>query len=268
MAKIKGRVVVCTGAGQGIGKTVAEFLAKEGASVAVVDVNAEAARNVSDAICAAGDNAIAVAADVCNEASIKKMIGETVDTFGRIDGLYNGAGIAGQTADIHEQTVEFWNQIIAVNLTGSFMCIKFAVPEMIKAGGGSIVNVSSTAGFRVSDYGHAPYIASKHAIVGLTKAAAVDLAEHAIRVNAVAPGPIRTSMIQEYLDSAPGLESYMTNRLPLARLGKTEEIAKMVSFLMSDDAAYCTGSIYEVNGGDMAGTAKQQQLVLQQHFLQ
>ena len=256
MAKLTEQVIVCTGAGQGIGKTVAEVLAKEGASVAVVDVNAEAARNVSDAICAAGDNAIAVATDVCDEASIKNMIAKTVESFGKINGLYNGAGIAGPTADIHEQTVEVWNQIIAVNLTGAFHGCRAALRQMSARGTGCIINMSSQSG-KQGNSQYAAYCASKFGIIGLTQSLAIEFAPQGIRVNALCPGVVMTPLWDEMLGAYAkkrNLEEndvipYMESKVPLGRLATVSDVSAAAVFLASADASYFTGQSINVSGG-------------------
>jgi NAD(P)-dependent dehydrogenase (short-subunit alcohol dehydrogenase family) len=250
---LDGRVVFCTGAGNGIGREVAVGLAAQGAVVAVADVNGQAAQQVATYIETQGGTAIWLPTDITAPESVTASVARTHEEFSRIDGLYNGAGIAEDTAVLHEQSDDVWTRVLNVNLRGAINCIQAVAPLMLAGGtGGAIVNVSSGAGLRATDPGHAPYIASKHAVVGLTKAAAVDYGKYGIRVNAIAPGPTRTDLILNHLKQNPDAEARITGRILLARLAEPPEIAAMAIFLFSQLASFCTGGVYEVNGGELA----------------
>jgi NAD(P)-dependent dehydrogenase (short-subunit alcohol dehydrogenase family) len=193
-----------------------------------------------------------VVADVVDPAQAAGAVEKTLAGFGRIDGLYNGAGVAGPTRAFHETDDATWRKVMDVNLLGSVNFIRAVAPVMIGQRGGAIVNVSSGAGLRATDAGHAPYVTSKHAVIGMTKAAAVEYARHGIRVNAIAPGPTATEMVRKYVADNPGVDEHLRKRILLGRLGEPDEIARMALFLFSDAASFCTGAVYEVNGGELA----------------
>jgi NAD(P)-dependent dehydrogenase (short-subunit alcohol dehydrogenase family) len=250
---IAGRAIICVGAGNGIGRCVAAGLAARGARVAVADIDGAAAEAVAGSLRDAGGTALAVTVDIRDERSVTAMVDRARTELGVINGLYNGAGVAEATAIFHEQTPPVWERVFGINLLGTVNCIRAVAPVMIDGGaGGSIVNVASGAGLRATDPGHAPYVASKHAVVGMTKAAALDYAPYGIRVNAIAPGPTRTDLIVNHLRHNPAAEPHITGRILLGRLAEPEEIAAMALFLFSAEASFCTGAIYEVNGGELA----------------
>ncbi|MGA0019183.1 MAG: SDR family NAD(P)-dependent oxidoreductase [Steroidobacteraceae bacterium] len=249
---ISGKVVICTGAGAGIGRAVALALAERSARLALVDVSESAAESVADAVRAVGAEAIAVTANVTDGAQVDMTVKAVVERFGRIDGLYNGAGIAGPTKAFHDTDDATWRSVMSVNVFGSVNFIRAVAPVMISQGAGTIVNVSSGAGLRATDAGHAPYVTSKHAVIGMTKAAAVEYARYGIRINAIAPGPTATEMVRKYIADNPGVDDHLRQRILLGRLGEPAEIARMVLFLFSEEASFCTGAVYEVNGGELA----------------
>ncbi len=246
------KVIICTGAGAGIGLAVTIALAKENARLILVDANPSAVDSAAVTARSHGAEVLAVAADVTKFEEAENVVRSGVAKFGRIDCLYNGAGIAGPTRSFHETDEAIWRRVIDVNLHGSVNYIRAVIPEMIARGSGSIVNVSSGAGLRATDPGHGPYVTSKHAVIGMSKAAAVEYARYGIRVNAVAPGPTGTEMVRKYISDNPGVEAHLKQRILLGRLGDPSEIAKMVLFLLSDTSSFCTGAVYEVNGGELA----------------
>ncbi len=250
--ELSDRVIICTGGGNGIGAEVAQSLAAQGARILVVDLDNEAAQSTVSKIINSGGAAVALAVDITDEDAVAEIASHALQVFGRIDGLYNGAGVADPTKLFHEQTASTWRRVIDINVLGSVFCMNAVIPALRAAGGGVIVNVSSGAGLRATDTGHAPYITSKHAVVGFTKAAALDLAPFGIRVNAIAPGPTLTSMVRKYIADKPDIEAHLKARILLGRLAEPSEIAQMVLFLFSDRASFCTGAIYEVNGGELA----------------
>jgi NAD(P)-dependent dehydrogenase (short-subunit alcohol dehydrogenase family) len=220
-------------------------LAKHGANVVVVDRDFDHARQVATMISSAGGSALALAADVADDSSVAMAVAGTVKEFGALHIAVNNAGIGGDIAPTAEQSVDGWRKVLSVNLDGVFYCMRHEIPEMKKAGGGSIINMSSILG--AVGYGNsAGYVAAKHAVVGLTQSAAIEYATDRIRVNAVGPGFINTPLLgalpPEVLVSIAALH-------PMNRLGEPEEVANLVTFLASTHASFITGSYYPVDGG-------------------
>lgn len=250
--ELQPRAVICAGAGGGIGAEVAQLLAAAGARVLVADIDLAAADRTARGIRDSGGVAVAAGVQIADPASCEAMVTAAVQEFGFVDGLYNGVGVADPTLPIHEQSIETWQRLVAINVLGSAFAIRAVTPHLIASGNGVIVNVSSGAGLRATDAGHAPYTTSKHAVIGLTKAAAVDLAPYGIRVNVIAPGPTLTSMVKRYLAERPEAAQHMKQRILLGRLAEPHEIAAMAFYLFSRRSSFCTGSVYEVNGGELA----------------
>ena len=240
-----GRVALVTGAAQGMGRATARRLHDRGAAIAVNDVDPERARAAADEL---GERAVAVPADVTDAASVRDMMQQTIEAFGRLDILVNNAGILYSTR--FEQIPEDeWRRTIDVNLTGVFLCIQAAAADMTAQGYGRVVNLSSSAGKSVSTLGGAHYTASKAGVLGLTRAAAKELAPHGITVNAVCPGLIDTEMVQSNV-APERLEAYRTS-FPIQRIGRPEEVADLICFLASERAGYITGAAVDINGGDL-----------------
>ncbi len=242
--KLEGKIALVTGASRGIGKTIALTLAKEGADIAVVDLNVEAAQEVVAEIEALGRKAIAVQANVASLEASTTMVDEVVKAFGRLDILVNNAGIT-RDGLIMRMKEEDWDAVITVNLKGVFNCTKAAIKYMMKQKSGNIVNISSIVGV-MGNAGQANYCAAKAGVIGLTKATAKEVATRGIRVNAIAPGFIKTDMTSVLPEKV--VEAMLAG-IPLNRLGETEDIAKAVLFLASDDANYITGQTLHVDGG-------------------
>ncbi len=248
---VKDKVVIVTGAASGIGLTTAHVLADNGAKVVVADINLAPAQAVVDDIRAAGGEASAVAVDVTDEDSVAAMVKFAVDTYGRLDGAHNNAGVEMINKPVHEITAAEWKRVIDVDLTGVFYCMKHEVLAMKKTGGGSIVNTSSGAGIR-GQVNAADYVAAKHGVQGLTKAAASEGGATGIRVNSVNPGLIMTPMARDRLMNDPVFSQaldYIRSRHHIGRFGETVEVANAVMWLLSDMSSFVTGSPLLVDGG-------------------
>ncbi len=245
---LEGRTAIVTGGGQGIGGAVAKTLAGRGARVVVNDLNGEAAERKADELRAAGAEAVAVQGSVINAADVRRMVEEAIKQFGAVHILVNNAGILHPTpvADISEDE---WDQVIAVNMKGTFLCCQAVLASMRAGGWGRIVNLSSTAGKNISTVGGAHYTAAKAGILGFTRHLAKEVAADGITVNAVCPGLIDTEMVRSTI-SDERLAAYIES-FPIRRLGRPEEVAELIAFLASDRAAYITGASLDINGGDL-----------------
>ena len=248
--RLQGRKIIITGGGAGIGLSTARALAREGAAVALLDLDGAAAKASAGAMTHEGAKAFGVACDVTDAASVDAAVKAARAALGAIDGLYNNAGIAG-FGSVHDSTPESWQKVWAVNVTGTFLASRAVLPEMIAAKRGAIVNVGSVAGM-VGIPGMAAYCAAKGAIVNLTRQMAVEYAKFGIRVNAICPGTVaETAMGQSLLgsDTSPEMMAKRLAKYPIGRFGKQEEMAEAVTFLLSDAASFCVGSIFAVDGG-------------------
>lgn len=246
-----GKVALVTGASSGIGRAAALVFAREGAKVVAADVTVEGGEETISLIKKAGGEAIFVKTNVANAAEVEAMVNAAVSTYGRLDCAYNNAGISGKSQSIVDMTEDNWDRIIAINLTGVWLCMKYEIPALLTTGGGAIVNTASDAGLAgVKRLG--AYVASKHGVVGLTKTAALEYAKHGVRVNAVCPGPIETPMLMKGTDRFPEMIPKMVKAQPNGRLGKPEEIAEAAVWLCSTAASFVTGLAMPVDGGYMA----------------
>jgi len=256
MTRVAGKVALVTGAGQGIGRACAELLAREGAQVVVADINAENAALSVAAIETAGGEAMALALNVTDEAEWQDAIARTVDRFGGLDILVNNAGIAGPE-NVETTDLALWRKIMGVNLTGTFLGMKHAIPMMRTRGGGSIVNMNSTYGLTGGD-GSAAYCASKGGIATLTKSAALHCGKQGtkIRVNGVCPGAVLTPLLFRAADRYPGGReeglASMAAAHPLGRNATPEDIANSVLYLASDESSFVTGTHLVIDGGILA----------------
>lgn len=244
-----GKVVICTGGASGMGRATAELLASRGASLVISDINEAQGMRVAEDIRARGGQASFVRTDVSSEDDVRTMVRHAVDTFGRLDGAFNNAGIGPGASNLHELDLAAWQRTIAINLTGVFLCLKHEIAAMLQTGGGAIVNMSSAAGLRGNAM-FAEYVSSKHGVIGLTRAAALEYGTHNIRVNALAPGSIRTPMLEKALDMS--LLSITPARYPLGRIGEAGEVAEAAAWLLSDAASYISGACLPVDGGSTA----------------
>jgi NAD(P)-dependent dehydrogenase (short-subunit alcohol dehydrogenase family) len=245
-------VALVTGASSGIGRAIALAFGAKGAKVMVADLNEEGGHETVMMIKDAGGEAAFVKADVSKEDDVKEMVNETVKTLGGLDYAANNAGIEGAPTKMHETSVDDWHMTIGVNLTGVFLCLKYEIGYTLEHGGGAIVNTSSIAGLRgMADL--SPYIASKHGVTGLTRAAALEYATQGIRVNSVHPGAINTPMIARLEDEMPEMFAGISAMHPIGRVGEPKEIGDAVVWLCSDEASFVTGHQMAIDGGFMAG---------------
>ena len=240
-----GKVALVTGAANGIGRAAALAFAVEGAQVAILDRTEDSLRSTADAIAAAGGEVLVLACDVSQPQEVEAAVARVVEQFGRLDCAFNNAGVENKAAPLHEIELEEWDRILGINLRGTFVCMKHEIAQMLRQGGGVVVNTSSGAGVR-GVAGGASYSASKHAMIGMTKSAALDYAKRNIRVNCVLPGNIETQMMERFTD---GDIQKAIDLEPVGRLGKPEEIAEAVLWMCSDLGAFVTGASIAVDGG-------------------
>jgi len=246
-----GKVALVTGGANGIGRATALAFAREGARVVVSDIDDAGGAESVRLIAEDGGEAEYVRADVSRPDDVRSLMERTVAAFGRLDFAFNNAGIEGQSAPTDECSEENWDRVMAINLKGVWLCMKEQIPHMLRQGGGAIVNCSSIAGV-IGFPGIPAYTASKHGLVGLTKAAALEYATRGIRVNAVCPGVIRTAMIERFTAGSAEAEAAMAGGAPMERMGTPEEIASAVLWLCSPGAAFVTGHPLVADGGWVA----------------
>jgi len=254
---LAGKVAVITGASRGIGAATARAFSAEGASVALAARDEAALDSLAEELSNDGTGAIAVPTDVGNAAGIEQLVGATVSAFGRLDLAFNNAAGGGQApTPLADLPIDAYDSAIAITLRSVFLSMKYEIPAMLEAGGGAIVNMSSTAGLEAVG-GLAGYVSAKHGVIGLTKTAALEYANHGIRVNAVAPGPILTENLEQ---AGPDMQRQAGMAMPMQRIGQPDEVARAVLWLCSDQATYTTGATLPIEGGKLAGIAPFAQL--------
>ncbi len=251
--QFEGKAVLVTGGSTGIGRATALAFAREGARVVVAARNAANCEETVSMIKALGGEACFVKGDVSRASDVQAMVARCVETYGGLDCAFNNAGVAGTPfVPTHEYDEAEWDQVININLKGTFLCLKYEIPQLLKRGGGAIVNTSSTAGLRNASAMGTAYGASKHGIIGLTKTAAAENASRGIRVNAVCPGFVDTRLSDGILSRNPAVKAKISSSIPMGRPARPEEVAGAVLWLCSDAASYVTGHVMVVDGGIMA----------------
>ena len=249
--QFKGRVVLVTGAATGIGRISAVTFAREGAKVIIADVNQKGGEETLTIITKSGGEAIFIRTDVSNAADVEKLIKKIVETYGRLDCAHNNAGIEGASLLTGDYSEEEWDRVVRINLKGVWLCMRYEIPQMLQQKGGVIVNTSSAAGLKGFQY-HSAYSATKHAIIGLSKTAALEYARKGIRINVVCPGFIRVGLTEQAIASNPAVEGKFKALIPMGRFGEAEEVAEAVIWLCSDAASFVTGHTMLIDGGASA----------------
>ncbi len=246
--RLEGRVALVTGGASGIGRASALAFADEGATVVVADVDQLAGAETVRAVNEAGGTARFVSYDVTKSDEVAAMVADVVAAYGRLDCAHNNAGTSGSTAFTVDYPEAEWDRVMALNLRSVFLCMKHEIPPMVEQGAGAIVNTSSGAGL-MGFAGLPAYVASKHGVVGLTRATALEYVKSGIRINAVCPGSTRTPMLEAFMGGDPAMEKMMARSAPIGRLGDPREIAAAVVWLCTDDASFVVGHALAVDGG-------------------
>jgi NAD(P)-dependent dehydrogenase (short-subunit alcohol dehydrogenase family) len=243
-----GKVALVTGAGSGIGLATAKAFGEAGASVVLADRREDAVRALAEGLSASGGKALAVLCDVTDDTQVASMIDRTMSTFGRLDAAFNNAGVMQRRVDTAEISGDEWDRVMAINLRGVWSCMKYELPQMLRNGGGAIVNCSSIGGV-IGVPGLAAYHAAKHGVIGLTKTAALEYATRKIRINAVCPGTINTPMAESLTGGDPKILAEFLKDEPIGRIAEPEEVAAAVLWLCSPGASYVVGHALLVDGG-------------------
>jgi NAD(P)-dependent dehydrogenase (short-subunit alcohol dehydrogenase family) len=248
--RLQDKVSIITGGASGMGRVAAQMFAAEGARVVVADVTEEAAESVVADVRAAGGQATAVVADVSKEADARRMVDHAIATYGRVDVLYNNAGIMPQADhSVIDTSVEDWDRVMAVNVRGVFLGCKYAIPKMVEQGSGSVINISSFVALVGCSNPQDAYTASKGAVLALTKSLAVQFAPQGVRTNAICPGPVETPLLMDWLVKDEEAKRIRLARNPTGRFGKPEEIVYMAIYLASDESRWTNGAAMVVDGG-------------------
>ena len=250
MPLFDGKVALVTGGGSGIGQAACHLYAREGAKVVVSDIDEKGGQDTVREIQEMGGDAIFNRADVSNPDDCQTMVNSALEKYGRLDIAFNNAGIGGEANLTADYSIEGWQRVIAINLSGVFYCMKYEIPAMLQSGDGAIVNMASVLGSVAFEQSSA-YVAAKHGVLGLTKNAAVEYGKQGIRINSVGPGFIQTPLISG-LEQDEQIRNYLISLHPMGRLGKPEEVAELVIWLSSDKASFITGAYHEVDGGYLA----------------
>jgi NAD(P)-dependent dehydrogenase (short-subunit alcohol dehydrogenase family) len=247
--RLEGKVALITGGASGMGKVASQLFADEGAKVVLTDVSDVAGEATADEVTTSGGEALYVHADVSKESDAKGMVDATIERFGRLDVLYNNAGIMpGEDGSVHLTTEDVWDKVLAVNVKGVAFGCKYGIPAMLETGGGSIINVASFVAWLGAATSQTAYTSSKGAVLAMTREIAVEYARKGIRCNALCPGPIETPLLMQLLSDEQKKQRRFVH-IPMGRLGQAEELAKAALFLASDDSSFMTGASLIVDGG-------------------
>jgi NAD(P)-dependent dehydrogenase (short-subunit alcohol dehydrogenase family) len=251
--QLSNKIALITGGGSGLGRAAALAFAREGAKLVVADLNVAGGQETVRLITEVGGQAISVRADVSQAAEVEAMVRQAVEAFGRLDCAFNCAGIVGSTGVLTtDYSEEVWDEVIRINLKGVWLCMKYEIAQMLKQGGGAIVNAASVAGLVGSRLTGVAYVASKHGVVGLTRTVALEYAQRGIRINAVCPGWTRTPMTEAVTGGDRPAEQAIAEKYPMGRVGVPEDVAEAVVWLSSDAASFTTGHLLTVDGGFVA----------------
>jgi NAD(P)-dependent dehydrogenase (short-subunit alcohol dehydrogenase family) len=242
------KVALVTGGGSGLGQAAVRLLAAAGARVLVADIDVDGGESTAAGVVEAGGEAVFLRTDVTSEPEVEAMVAKAVDTWGRLDCAINNAGTTGPNKSTADYSLEEWNGVVALNLTSVFLCLKHEIPQMVEQGGGAIVNTSSGAGL-MGFAGLPAYVATKHGVIGLTRASALEYVKAGVRINAVCPGSTRTPMLEGFMGGDPVIEKAMAQSAPIGRLARPEEIAEAMVWLLSDAASFVIGHAFVVDGG-------------------
>jgi NAD(P)-dependent dehydrogenase (short-subunit alcohol dehydrogenase family) len=248
MAMLSDKTALITGGGSGIGRATALIFAREGARLAIADLNRKGAEETVAMVEKAGAQAFSVECDVLKSGAAQDLVAQTVARFGRLDCAFNNAGVAGDLARTADSTEENWDFVVGIDLKSVWLCMKYEIAQMLKQKSGAIVNTASIAGLGANPLGVA-YSASKHGVLGLTRTAAIEYAKIPVRVNAVCPGVTQTPMVEAGVARRPGMRQMFEKLHPMGRLGRAEEIGEAVAWLCSDAASFVTGVALPVDGG-------------------
>jgi NAD(P)-dependent dehydrogenase (short-subunit alcohol dehydrogenase family) len=249
--RLMNKIALITGGSSGIGAAAARLFAAEGAKVVVADINSEGGENVVEAIRQAGGDANFVRTDVSKAEDVEAMVARTVALYGRLDCAYNNAGILGEIVPLVDQSEAAWDRTLATNLKGTWLCMKYEVMQMLKQGGGAIVNTTATSAVKGSP-NRSAYSASKAGVIAISKGAAIEHAELGLRINVICPSHTRSPMLQQIFELRPELEATFIASAPMARIAAPEEVAEGALWLCSDASSFVTGHVLAVEGGYLA----------------
>jgi NAD(P)-dependent dehydrogenase (short-subunit alcohol dehydrogenase family) len=247
--RLKNKITLVTGGSSGIGRAAAQLFAREGAKVVIADINAEGGEETLQLIRETGGEAHFVLTDVSKAADVEALINKVVEIHGRLDCAYNNAGILGDIVSVVDHTEETWNRAIETNLKGTWLCMKYEIPQMLEQGSGAIVNTTSTSGLMVGSRYRSAYSSSKAGIVTLSKSAAMENAAYGLRINVICPSHARTPMLEQFFEGRPELEADFIAQAPMGRIAAPEEVAEGALWLCSDASSFVTGHVLAVDGG-------------------
>ncbi len=252
MDRLKNKVALVTGGSSGIGRAAAQLFAREGAKVVVADINVEGGEETLQTIREAGGEAQFVRTDISKAADVEALITKVIEIHGRLDCAYNNAGIFGELLSVVDHTEETWDHTIETNLKGTWLCMKYQIPQMLKQGSGAIVNSTASSGIKAGRPFLSAYATSKAGIISLSKVAAMEYAEYGLRINVICPSHARTPMLEQFFEQRPEIEADFIQQAPMGRIAAPEEVAEGALWLCSDASSFVTGHVLAVDGGFLA----------------